>query len=315
MTDEDLIGYALDLLDPAERASVAARLTADPAAAARLDRVRAAVAPLGADRGDPDPPPGLAVRAVGRLAAYLVEHEPRTPLAAPAPARRMPPPVDGPEVRTYGGRLRFDVVVSAGIAFLAFGLVVSGVTRSRYHGQLSACQNNLRVLHRGLTGYSELHHGQFPQVGREELPTAGTFVAALSDAGQFPPGFRPTCPAAAKPDPGLPVAAAVGYTYTLGYRGPTGELVGLCRSDVPADENDLIPISADYPAAPFAPSAGPVSPHGAVMSVLYVGGQVRTTTSPLVGPGGDDIYCNRDGRVAAGVDRADAVLGRPPDRP
>src|SRR5438034_436290 len=121
MTDEDLIGYALDLLDPAERAAVGAWVAADPDAAARPDRVRRAAAPLDADRADDDPPPGLAVRTVGRMATYLVEHEPRTPLAAPA--RRVPPPADDPEVRTFGGRVRVDILVAAGIAFLAFGLV------------------------------------------------------------------------------------------------------------------------------------------------------------------------------------------------
>jgi hypothetical protein len=313
MTDEDLIGYALDLLDPAERAAVEAGVAADPDAAARLDRVRRAVAPLAADRADDDPPPGLALRTIGRMAAYLVEHEPRTPAAEPA--KRVPPPADDPEVRTFGGRLRFDILVAAGIGFLAFGLIVSGVTRARHQSQMMACQSNLRELHRGLTGYAEVRHGQFPQVGDVRHPTAGAFVAALSEAGQFPPGFRPTCPAAPRPDPLLPVVAAIGYTYTLGYRDPAGELMGLRRSDAPADENDLIPISADYPAAGVVPAGGPVSPHGSVMSVLYVGGHVRPTVSPLVGPGGDDIYCNRDGRVAAGVDRTDAVLGRPQDRP
>ena len=64
MTDEDLIGYALDLDDPDERVAAAAYLAAHPAAAARLARVRAALAPLAADRDDPAPPPGLAVRRV-----------------------------------------------------------------------------------------------------------------------------------------------------------------------------------------------------------------------------------------------------------
>src|SRR4051794_40917987 len=64
MTDEDLIGYALGLLDPAERAAVEAGVAADPDAAARLDRVKRAFAPLEPDRGDDDPPPGLALRTI-----------------------------------------------------------------------------------------------------------------------------------------------------------------------------------------------------------------------------------------------------------
>ena len=46
MSDEDLIGYVFDLLDPDDRAAVAARVKADPAAAARLEQLRAAAAPV-----------------------------------------------------------------------------------------------------------------------------------------------------------------------------------------------------------------------------------------------------------------------------
>jgi hypothetical protein len=51
------------------------------------------------------------------------------------------------------------------------------------------------------------------------------------------------------------------------------------------------------------------------MNVLFVGGNVRLTTSPLIGPNGDDIYRNIYNCVGAGGHRTDAVLGRPGDRP
>jgi hypothetical protein len=320
MTDEDFIGYLMNLLGPDERAGVEAYLAAHPAAAARVERLRAALAPLEADR-EPDPPrDGLAFRTIGRLAAYLVEHEPRPP-AAPSraaehdadtapeleplrPARRAAPPTD-PEARFVGGRFRAELFVAAGIGLVALGLVLSGVNRARHQQQVAACQNNLQVLYRGLSGYSEIHDKKFPQVGVEGRPTAGTYVAALADAGQLPQGFALTCPA----DP------TIGYAYTLGYRDAAGELVGLRRSDDPGADNDLIPISADYPSAQACPGSGPASPHRRVMNVLFVGGNVRPTYTALVGPGGDDIYRNRHGQVSAGVDRADAVLGRAGDRP
>ena len=58
-----------------------------------------------------------------------------------------------------------------------------------------------------------------------------------------------------------------------------------------------------------------MSPHGRTMNVLFVGGNVRPTTSPHIGPHGDDIYRNVFGYVAAGANRADAVLGRTGDKP
>jgi hypothetical protein len=333
MTDEELIGYALDLLDPDDRAAVEVHLAAHPEAAARLDQLRRDFAALDADR-EIDPPRGLAVRTVARLAEYLVAHEPRISASAPTdpeipladltrpgpagPAVRRgrtgPPPADRPEVRTFGGRFRAELFVAAGIALVAFGLVVSAVGRARHQSQVMACQNNLRVLYQGLTGYADSREGRFPQVGTPPHPTAGAFVAALAESGQVPYDFRPLCPAGPPARDGGSFEP-VGYTYTLGYRAPTGELCGLRRSDAPAADNDLLPISADYPAAGIVPAGGPVSPHGRVMVTLFVGGHVRPTTTALVGPNGDDIFRNWHGQVGAGLDRRDAVLGRPGDRP
>jgi hypothetical protein len=329
MTDEELIGYVLDLLDPADRAAVEAHLAGHPAAAVRLDRLRGGLAFLEGDR-EPDPPrAGLAVRTVARMAEYLVEHEPRAPASAPTqpdlqlaepagPAGRRgrpgPPPAEPPEVRALGGRFRAELFVAGAIALVAFGLVASGIDRVRHQSRVMACQNNMRVLYQGLAGYSDNHEGRFPQVGTPPHPTAGSFVAALAESGQVPVGFRPFCPAGPPPGEGGAVEP-VGYTYTLGYRGPTGELCGLRRSDAPTADNDLIPISADYPAAGVVPSGGPVSPHRRVMVTLFVGGHVRPGTSALVGPNGDHIFRNWNGEVGAGLDRADVVLGRPGDRP
>lgn len=320
MTDEDLIGYALGLDDPDDRAAAEAYLAAHPAAVARLDRVRASLAPLAADRDDPAPPAGLAVRTVGRLARYLVEYDPGA-LAPRAPADRpaevaLPPAVrpDPPESRAFGGRFRLDWVVACGIGLVAVGLGASFVGKARHQAAVLACQDNLRTLYQGVSGYADTHAGRLPEVGDEPYPTAASFVSALADAGQCPPGFHPGCPAGHDPGPtaGVVRAAAVGYTFPLGHRAPGGGVVGLRREW--GGENDLLPVSADLPGGAANPG-GPGSPHGAGQNVLYLGGQVRFTTTPGVGLGGDDIYRNRLGRVAAGVDRTDTVLGRPDDRP
>lgn len=335
MSDEDLIGYLFDLLDPAERAAVAACAEADPAVAARLDRLRADAAPLlaamTAERADPPAPrPGLALRAIATAAAHVVVHEPRAPqpvtteaaLAAmfreveprelefasgtqakrpgePVEPRPAPPPSDGPEYRSTW--FRADLLVAAGIAFLGVGLVLSGVAKARQNSRVVACQNSLRTLHNGLTSYASTDHGRYPQVGTPQLPTADTFAASLVDLGHLPANYKPGCPAADN---------CPAYTYTLGFRGPGDRVFGLT-----ADETNLMPIAADLPAASAAPEGGPVSPHARCMNVLFVGGNVRVTTSPNIGPRGDDIYRNVYGQVAAGADRTDAVLGGIGSRP
>lgn len=336
MSDEDLIGYLLDALNPAERAAVEGELRAQPERAARLAELRHALAPLEADSEQPAPPADLAERTVARLAAHLAEHEPSrarasspavlaeavrtfaasaanaSPLAHPALPRA---PRDEPEARAIGGRFRPDLIVACGIGLFAAGLVFSAVGKYRAQSQLAACQGNLRTLHVGLAGYANTHGGRYVQVGTATNPTADSFVQALADAGQLPPGFRARCPAepVAPARPG-PLVTPVTYTYSLGYRAPGGGVLGLSRSDG-GDEHDLVPICADLPTAAAAPGDGPLCSHAVGMNVLFAGGHVRHTTSPLVGPNNDDIYRNLFGNVAAGIDRTDVVLGRPGDVP
>lgn len=317
MTDEtDLAGYLLEMLDPDERAAVAARLAADPEFAARYAELRAALPP----HADHEPPAELSLRTLARVAEFVVATEPRPPSnptpveviaadVAPDRARRLPV-TDRPEARTLGGRFRVELLVAAGIAFLGVGLASTFVMKVRQQSDVTACQSNLRTLHHGLTGYADTNAGRLPQVGTEAYPVAGSFVAALADAGQCPVGFRAACPAVG----GAPVAdaravatTAVGYAYTLGHRGAEGLVMGPRR--LPDGENDLMPICADIPVGTAA------APHSHGQNVLFAGGHVRFATVPTVGVNGDDIYRNLLGRVAAGVDRADAVLGVGTDRP
>jgi len=206
------------------------------------------------------------------------------------------------------------MIVACGIALFAGGLIFSAVGKLRAQNQVLVCQSNLHTLHTGLSGYADTHGGRYPQVGTETNPTADSFVAALADAGQVPPGFRACCPADPAATLASKTATPVGYTYSLGYRTPGGGLQGFHRPTA-GGEHDLVPISADYPTATAAPAAGPLCPHSVGMNVLLAGGNVRHTASPLVGPKGDDIYRNIYGQVAAGANQDDVVLGRPGDRP
>jgi anti-sigma factor RsiW len=66
MTDEDLIGYLLDALDPDERVAMESHLRASPDTAKRLADLRLTFAPLEADRESP-PPVGAANTEPGRV--------------------------------------------------------------------------------------------------------------------------------------------------------------------------------------------------------------------------------------------------------
>jgi hypothetical protein len=339
MNDEDLIGYLLGALESGEQAAVETRFQTAPESLIRLEQLRLAFGALEADREPGSPPPGLATRTIARLAAHLSEREPRTqkptdlgnlpailnsvvelppkfesegehPAAVPVESRPVPrAPREEPETRTIGGRLRPDLVIACGIAFLACGLVFSAIGKVRTHYQLLSCQANLQTLHRGLVGYADTHDGNYPQIGTDQ--TADSFATALTDAGQLPEGYNPGCPVEAPEENRSPVR----YAYSLGFRSPAGTLIGLHRPYDALDEHDLLPISADYPTASATPVPGPLCTHPPQMNVLYIGGNVRVTTSPFIGPNGDDIYRNVLDQVAAGINQTDVVLARPGDRP
>lgn len=314
MDDDTLLSFALDLLDPAARSAVEAHLAADPEDAARVDRVRQALRPLEADRDGYDPPRGLAVAAIARTAEYLV---------ANGPARAEPGPEEAPPVPAVAVRRpdaepvfpawwrRADALVAAGIAFLAFGILASGIGRLRHDAQVAACQDGLRGLHTALTGYSDTRDGRYPEVGTRQVPVAGAFAAELARSGHLPPGRPVACPVAPPPeaiaDPR--VVPAVGYAYTLGFVGPGRRVTGLRRADVPGAASDWTAVVADLPAP------GPQAPHARGQNVLYLGGMVRFAATPAAGVNGDDIYHNDAGLIGAGLHVFDASLGRPSDVP
>jgi hypothetical protein len=307
MTDEDLIGYMAGALDADERAAVEADLRTNPSTAARLAELRRLLAPLEADRDSITPPRGLADRTLARLASVFTGRGPSV-----EPIRSLPrAPRDVPESRTVGGRIRMDLFVACGIALVAGGLVFSAVGKVRARNEMLACQNTLRVMHVGLSGYADTHGNQYPQIGPDS--TADSFAHVLAPSGQVPVNFKPVCPACPVLEPAGPPRSA-GYTYTLGYRTPAGTLVGARRPSA-GEEHDLVPIAADYPLAGAAPAAGPNCPHAMGMNVLYAGGNIRLTNSPLHGPNQDHIFQNLFGGVGAGANREDIVLGRPGDRP
>lgn len=311
MNDDRLIAYALDLLDPADRAAVEAHLVADPEDAAEVDRLRHALRPLEADRDGYDPPRGLAVAAIARTAEYLVANglvpaEPESEESRPPVRRRL----DSEPVFPAWWR-RADALVAAGIAFLAFGLLAAGVGRLRHDAQVAACQDGLRGLHVALTGYSDTRDGRYPEVGTRQMPVAGAFAAELARSGHLPPGQPVACPVAPPPEPIADpnVVPAVGYAYTLGFVGPGHRVTGLRRVDAPGGASDWTAVAADLPAP------RPQAPHARGQNVLYLGGMVRLAATPAAGVNGDDIYHNEAGVVRAGLHVFDASLGRPTDVP
>lgn len=282
--DQSLIAYALDALPPPDADAVRDRLRRDPFAAEQVARVRAALAPtLG---GDDIPPPRLAERTLARVRA-----------AAPRPRRAVVPAgLVEPDLRE-GRWGRRDVLALAALVLLTVGLVVPAVGAVQRERASAWCQNGLREQYVALAGHADAHAGFFPRVSESQNGgRARDYLDALAARGYLPEGAG-GCPA------DTPAARPAGFAYPLGYRDAAGTLVGPHRAAAGGDE--FTPLLGDRP-----PGVGP-EPVGfhAGRNVLYVAGHVRRVSDTRAGVANDDIYTSARGRVEAGRDRWDGVLG------
>jgi hypothetical protein len=315
--DANLIGYLLESLDDEARAEVTAQLQGNEETRWRLERIRQALTPLAADKEADPPPDGLAFRTLARVAEYCCLDLAR----APAAVSRSTP------LRSWWRRA--DLVVAASLLLLALGLGLPALFRLRQGSPMVECENNLRVLSSGLQTYHAQHHA-FPSVVAERpRDAAGMVVPILAKAGVLPeltnvrcPGNGPaiSCPLT------LDVARVLAmedfdrqapnlfpsYAYSLGHRDEEGNYCGPMVPDgQPASEFALM---ADSPP----PDGGPGNSwnHGrAGQWVLFADGHAQFATLRNIGFQKDDIYLNKDNKVAAGLDPCDTVLGPSAARP
>ncbi|QEL14515.1 hypothetical protein [Limnoglobus roseus] len=324
--DDLLIGYALKALSPSETAEVERLLATDPCAEKKLARVRGLLEPLAAD-ADLAPPPGLAVATIGFVAAHLVNNkvtieEPPVE-AAPVPGTDVHPILGEPDSidfeelpqvtaarGSFPSRRWVELGLTAAVAFLAVGMLTTGIMKVRHDNAVAACKNQMMALHTGLSNYADTHQDQFPKVGTARVPTAGAFASELVNAGTLPATVNAVCPSESPADGDL---TRVAYVYTLGYQS-SGQIQGI-RRHMEGVSAEVMPLLADLPTPSVSPTSGPMSPHGRGQNILYSDGHVRYSLYATVGPNGDDIYQNQDGRVRAGLHRLDASLGRAGDVP
>ncbi len=310
----DLLGYVLNVLKPEERRSVERHLESSPEARKRLEGLRRMLRPLGYDREDAGPAKDLVVNTLKRVARY------RTKRVGP-PA---PPVIDRPVVRSRWRRP--DVLVAASIALLILAMIPPGVMYLRRHSQVVACADNLRLFHAAFEQYAERHGGDLPGPDQEgPLAFAGVYPSRLRDDGCWQGPMQVVCPAnrrGAGPCvlPSLEevkskncqvMRTSLGgcYGYNLGY---LDEKTGQFRT-VSRKVGDDMPIMADRPPRPTNSkeqktwqTANSPNHGGCGQNVLYLGGHVRYECKRTLG--GDDIFLNTLGRVAAGRGPRDAVL-------
>ena len=326
--DENFVGYLIGALDEPTKLQVEAYLLEHPDAHAKLAVLRQALDPLSLDREEAAPPAHLAARTLARIAEYACTPVPRSAELPQAP------PLSRATVA--GGRSwwrRADVLVAASILITFVGL--SAITLQRMQGPSSSalvleCKNNLRLFFSGLKTFRDLR-GTFPDVAKESpRDVAGMVVPILYDAGTLPEDASIRCPGVGGPVANLlkldelrnmsdvdfamrSPCLSMCYAYSLGYledgayHGPGG---------APKSSWSQTPIMADRP-----PSEGVLCNsvnHGGGASsgqnVLFADGHVRFLSMRTFGDD-DDIFLNRNNKVAAGRDARDYVLGYSAARP
>ncbi len=191
--DDNLVGYLLKSLDDETQQQVEASLQSSPELRARLKLMERALAPLAADADTPEPPSGLVLSTLARIAEHQCHKLPPAP--PPPRSQRVLP------MRRWGRRPN---VLVAALLLVVLGGVGASALVHLWRDRVSRleCANNLRLIGEGLRGYCVGHDGDFPRV-EEKGPrsVAGIFVPVLRDNGMLSPQVSVVCPARGRTHP------------------------------------------------------------------------------------------------------------------
>jgi prepilin-type processing-associated H-X9-DG protein len=325
--EENLVGYLIGALDSDVHREVEKYLDDEPGARDRLEVLRRAMAPLEADKDTIDPPPGLAIRTLASVAEFRCRPLPAAP---PQPARL-----------AVGGRSwwrRGDVLAAACLFVVVGGLGTTWVGHSRAESRKKECEANLHEWHTAITQYATNNGGSEE---RNELPhlnprnprhVAAAFPALLRNNSELPQKLSLRCPAnGPRSQDVLPfrdlepmpedqfqeqVKKLPGcYAYSLGFYHNGQHRVFREPSDLRS--SSAVPIMGDCPS--ISGEGGRVrgnSKNHNGQNVLFLDGSVHFCKTPY-NPFNDKdhLYLNNAGKVAAGVDQWDTVLGCGLDKP
>jgi hypothetical protein len=317
---DELVGYLLDALDEGEARRVETAL-ADPQRGAALrndlDTLRQAIRPLAFDRESIDVPAGLAARTLQFVAAQTAV----APEGRPKPTPRIFSPADeGQSVRP--SRRWLDRLIIGATAVAACVLVAPLLLDSIEESRQRRVDRNLQKVSAALQGYAE-SHGMYPTPpDAGPLSRAGlyapTLVAeerivaddgsllcpdtALARRGKFRGPTRAELDAAVGTPRFEELVKTMGgdFGYTLGHRDAAGVLQPN-RNRRRADH----PILADAPDECCEKSS---NHPGGIHHVLLEDGRVARLKEGTLHRD-DHLYRNHKGKVAAGVDSEDAVIG------
>ena len=301
-----LIGYLMDALEPAEREMVEVQLSQDPQLSQELELCDSQPRPAGGQQGP--------FRSAGWFGAADVQLRDR---AEQGDGGR-----GAPAYVPSRWRLT-DMAVAAGIFLAACLLFFPAVTQSRFAARLAGCQNNLALIGKALSTYSELHNGYFPDLPQKgRCCAAGIYATRLYEHGFINSPQLLVCPASALADNldefRVPTTVQLqsaaddeliqlerhlggSYGYTLGYMAD-----GVYHSTKNLHRKNFA-IMADMPSE-IVPHASPNhGSHG--QNVLFEDMHVQYLTTCKAPGTTDNIFLNARGKMAPGLNIDDAVVG------
>ncbi len=314
---QHLIDYLFDELDADEHRRVEARLAQDANLRRELKVLEARFDVLRDRRTESDPPAGLASRTLAAIDAYDEERK-VTPVG-----RRVVLSASGSAFRKSTFKLA-DLVVAAGICMAAAMLFFPAIANSRFHSQVTVCQNNLREVGLALQNYNTRHHEIFPPVATMgKMAFAGSYTIALRDTQMLDNPQVFLCPSAPQVDrercwqiPTRDEIEAAQGQHLVWLRERTGGSYGYTLGYVVDNEyhptvnrgRTTFAIMADAPRSQLTNASG-ANHMGKGQNVLYEDFHVQYVTKCADERCGDAYFENRWGLQAAGVDAHDAVVG------
>jgi hypothetical protein len=236
---------------------------------------------------------------------------------------------------------KLDMMMAGSVIVVFFALCLPLLFTNKVQANITLCQNKLRQLGTALHDYSEMEpDGAFPRVLTSgPRGVAGIYALNLIDKQLVQdtklflcPGSPKFAAAGGRRIPKLPTLEELDRAtgdQLLRYQAEIGGDFGFNMGYF-ADDEVLPPRNSrrvNYALLADAPSdlkPGRASTHhaGRGQNVLFEDGQVRLVNLDNTLADGtssesalDDPYHNRAGKVAAGLDIIDAVLGRSNDRP
>jgi hypothetical protein len=315
---EQLVGYLFDALDEGDARAVEAALAdaqAGPPLRRELELLQGAVLPLVADRRPVTAPAGLAART---MAFVTTQARPDT---LPMHRTRSMTPADDPGQPC--ARRLIDRLLVAASALAACILVVPLVADAISDSRARRTERRLQKLSAAIHGYGE-SHGLLPTPpDGGPLSRAGLYAPTLvsehrlvaDDGTLLVPGSELDQRGGHRIPTLEELRAAVGtpqfdelvrtmggdFGYTLGHRAADGRLEP--NRDLRRTHH---PLMADAPATCCEKSDN--HPDG-FHYILFEDGHFERLRSDGIHRDDDHLYRNHEGKVAAGVDPEDAVIG------